>query len=145
MSKKKNEHLIVRRPIDVNELPSHELGSVIPFPVLMGKDLVKEAKAWALYMFIKEITQEMVDLIDAVGKAMPHKHDFDEIYLMIGEKDAITFEIMLDDEFYEVATPGAVYIPKGIPHAIRPVKATIGLSGGLIPVCLSGEYTTIPV
>ena len=145
MSERKNEYLIVREPINVNELPDHKLSDVIPFPVLMCKDLVPEAKAWALYMFIKEITQEMVDLMDAVGKATPHRHDFDEMYLMIGEENAITFEVMLDEEFYEVATPGAVYIPKGLPHAIRPVKATVGLTGGLIPVCLNGEYVTLPI
>jgi hypothetical protein len=38
-----------------------------------------------------------------------------------------------------------VYVPKGTPHAIRPVDATVGLTGGLIPVCLNGEYITLPV
>ncbi|MBN1637303.1 MAG: hypothetical protein JW920_12360 [Deltaproteobacteria bacterium] len=145
MNERKNERLIVRQPINVNELPDHELSDVIPFPILMCKDLVPEAKAWALYLFIKEITREMVDLMDGVGKATAHKHDFDEMYLMIGDKNAIVFEVMLGDEFYEVATPGAVYVPKGLPHAIRPVKATVGLTGGLIPVCLNGEYITLPV
>lgn len=141
---KKHEHLIVRKPILVQELPSHEIGDVLPYPVLMCRDLVPEAKAWALYMFIKEITQEMVDLIDIVGKATPHRHDFDEMYLMIGEEGAITFEIMLEEEIYEVATPAAVYLPAGLAHAIRPVRAVVGKTGGLIPVCLSGSYTTIP-
>ena len=31
----------------------------------MGKELVPEARAWALYLFIKEITQELKDL--AIG------------------------------------------------------------------------------
>ena len=69
MSKAKHEYLIVRRPMNVNELPDHELGDVIPFPVLMCKDLVPESKAWACYMFIKEITQDMIDLMDSGGKA----------------------------------------------------------------------------
>jgi len=142
VSKGQNEYLIVRKPINVNELPDHELGDVIPFPVLMSKDLVPEAKAWACYMFIKEITQEMIGLMDTVGKATEHRHDFDELYLMIGDKDAITFEVMLGEEFYEVATPASVYLPKGLPHSIRPIRATAGLCGGLIPVCLNGEYTT---
>ena len=145
MTPNKFSHLIVRTPVNVSELPDHEVGQVLPFPVLMGKNLVPEAKAWALYMFVKEITPEMVNQIDAVGKATPHKHNCDEMYLMIGEPGAITFEVMLGDELYEVATPGAVYIPTGTPHAIRPVKATVGMSGGLIPVCLNGDYTTLPV
>jgi hypothetical protein len=45
MSERKNEHLIVREPINVNELPDHKLSDVIPFPVLMCKDLVPEAQA----------------------------------------------------------------------------------------------------
>jgi len=144
MSKKAHEHLIVRRPMHVTELPDHELGDVIPFPVLMCKDLVPETNLWACYLYVKEITQELVDLMDQVGKATPHRHDFDEIYLMIGDPGAITFEVMLGEEFYEVETPAAVFLPKGLPHAIRPVKATVGLTGGLIPVCANPEYTTLP-
>ncbi|HDP24778.1 MAG TPA: hypothetical protein ENN34_04970 [Deltaproteobacteria bacterium] len=141
----KYEHLVVRKPINVNELPDHDFSHVIPYPVLMGKELVKEANAWALYLFIKEISQEMIDLAVQMDRATPHKHDFDEMYLMIGDEKAITFGIELGDEYYEVSTPGAVYIPKGTPHAIRPVGGTPGLSGGLIPVCLNGEYITLPV
>ncbi|MDT8272728.1 MAG: hypothetical protein RRA35_06015, partial [Desulfomonilia bacterium] len=90
-------------------------------------------------------TQEMIDLAVQMDRATPHKHDFDEMYLMIGDEKAITFGVELADEYYEVSTPGAVYIPKGTPHAIRPVGGTPGLSGGLIPVCLNGEYITLPV
>ncbi len=141
----KYEHLIVRRPMNVNELPSHDLSQVIPYPVLMCKELVPEANAWALYLFIKEITQELKDIAIKTDRATPHMHTFDEMYLMIGDAGAITFEVLLGDETYQVSTPSAVYIPKGTPHAIRPVDATVGMSGGLIPVCLNGEYVTIPL
>jgi len=139
------EHLIVRKPINVNELPDHDFSQVIPYPVLMGKELVPEANAWALYLYIKTITQEMKDIAIKMDRATPHKHDFDEMYLMIGDEKAITFEVMLGDETYQVSTPAAVYIPKGTAHAIRPVDATVGATGGLIPVCLNGEYITLPV
>ncbi len=95
-------------------------------------------------MFIKEITQDLIDSID-LFKAHPHKHDFDEMYLMIGDPSAITFEVLLDKERFEVSSPGAVYIPEGLPHGIRPIKASVGLSGGLIPICLNGEYKTISI
>lgn len=139
------EHLIVRRPMNVTELPSHDLSQAIPYPVLMCKALVPEANAWALYLFVKEITQELKDLIIKIDRANPHRHTFDEMYLMIGEVGAITFEVLLGDETYQVSTPSAVYIPKEIPHAIRPIEATVGMSGGLIPVCMNGEYITLPV
>ena len=138
------ERFIVRKPTLVNELPDHDLSQAIPYPILMGKELVPEAKAWALYLFIKEITQELKDLAIGTDRATLHKHDFDEMYLMIGEEKAITWEVMMGDETYNVETPAAVYIPKGIPHGIRPVDATVGKSGGLIPVCLNGEYITLP-
>ncbi len=138
------EHLIVRNPKNVNELPDHDFSQVIPYPVLMGSELVPEAQAWALYLFIKEITQELKDIAIATDRATPHRHDFDEMYLMIGDERAITFEVMLADEVYRVATPAAVYIPRLTPHAIRPVDATVGATGGLIPVCLNGQYITLP-
>jgi len=139
------EHLIVREAVNVNELPDHNLSQAIPYPVLMSNELVPEAKAWAMYLFVKEITQEIIDMVMSVDRATAHIHEYDEMYLMIGDKDAVTFEVMLGDEFYKVATPGAVYIPANTPHGIRPVAATVGLTGGLIPVCLNGEYVTLPV
>jgi hypothetical protein len=141
----KYEHLIVRKPINVNELPDHDLSQVIQYPVLMGSELVPGANAWALYLFIKEITQPLKDIAIKKDRATPHMHDFDEMYLMIGEEKAITFEVMLGDETYRIDTPAAVYIPKRTPHAIQPVDATVGKTGGLIPVCLNGEYITLPV
>jgi mannose-6-phosphate isomerase-like protein (cupin superfamily) len=141
----KYEHLIVRQPVTVNELPDHDLSQVIPYPILMSKAQVPEANAWALYLYIKDISQAMKDIALLIDKATPHRHEFDEMYLLIGDEKAITFEIMLGDETYQVSTPGAVYVPRGTPHAIRPVDATVGLTGGLIPVCLNGEYITLPV
>lgn len=141
----KYEKYIVRKPINVNELPDHDLSQVIPYPVLMGNELVPEARAWVLYLYIKEITEALKKIAIKGDRATPHMHDYDEMYLMIGDEKAITFEVMLGDEFYEVSTPSAVYIPKNTPHAIRPVDATVGLTGGLIPVCLNGRYVTKPV
>ncbi len=137
-------HLIVRRPVLVSELPAHDFSQAIPYPILMSKAQVPEANAWALYLYIKEITQQLKDLAIGTDRALPHRHTFDEMYLLIGDENAITFEVELGDETYRVSTPGAVYIPRELPHAIRPVDATVGLSGGLIPVCLSGEYITLP-
>lgn len=141
----KNEHLIVRKPMNVSELPHHDLSQAVPYPVLMCRNLVPEANTWVLYLYIKEITQQLKDLAIAMDRAVPHYHEFDEMYLMIGDEKAITFEVMLGDETYRVETPASVYIPAGMPHAIRPVDATVGLTGGLIPVCLNGEYITHPI
>jgi len=67
-----------------------------------------------------------------------HKHNADEINLIISENNKLKYEIQLDDEIYKVLSPSTVFIPKGIKHKAR------FLSGKGIFVCiiLSGKYTT---
>ncbi len=67
-----------------------------------------------------------------------HKHNADEINLIISESNKLKYEIQLDDEIYKVLSPSTVFIPKGVKH-----KAKF-LSGKGIFVCiiLSGKYTT---
>ena len=59
-----------------------------------------------------------------------HKHNVDEINLILSENGKITYEIQLDDEIYRVSSPATVFIPKGIMH-----RAQV-LSGKGIFVCL---------
>ena len=125
-----NEHLIVRRPMNVSELPHHDLSQAVPYPVLMCKNLVPEANAWVLYLYIKEITQALKDIAIAMDRAVPHYHDFDEMYLMIGDEKAITFEVMLGEETYRVETPASVYIPGGWPTPYVPWTPRSGLREG---------------
>ena len=67
-----------------------------------------------------------------------HKHNADEINLIISENNKLKYEIQLDDEKYKVSSPSTVFIPKGVKHKAR------FLSGKGIFVCiiLSGKYTT---
>ena len=67
-----------------------------------------------------------------------HKHNADEINLIISESNKLKYEIQLDDEKYKVLSPSTVFIPKGVKHKAR------FLSGKGIFVCiiLSGKYTT---
>jgi len=67
-----------------------------------------------------------------------HKHNADEINLIISENNKLKYEIQLDDEIYKVLSPSTVFIPKGVKHKAR------FLSGKGIFVCiiLSGKYTT---
>ena len=67
-----------------------------------------------------------------------HKHNADEINLIISENNKLKYEIQLEDEIYKVSSPSTVFIPKGEKHKAR------FLSGKGIFVCiiLSGKYTT---
>ncbi|MEE2601259.1 MAG: 2-isopropylmalate synthase [Thermoproteota archaeon] len=70
--------------------------------------------------------------------SMLHKHNVDEINLIISENSKLKYEIQLDDEVYKISSPSTIFIPKGIKH-----KAKF-LSGKGIFVCiiLSGKYTS---
>ena len=76
-----------------------------------------------------------VHFVDANGKKMPqyselHKHNADEVNLILSECGKLKYEIQLDDEIYKVTSPATVFIPKGLKH-----KAKV-LSGKGIFVCI---------
>ena len=88
-------------------------------------------------------THVAIHLVDYKHKKLPeysflHKHNADEINLIISENNKLKYEIQLDDEKYKVSSPSTVFIPKGVKHKAR------FLSGKGIFVCiiLSGKYTT---
>lgn len=139
---KKYERFITRKPVNQTDLPHHEMAGAVPFPVLVGSDLIPEANTWVAYMFVNPMPEALAKVIQNVGKALPHKHDNPEIYLIIGDQDAITAEVQMDEEIYEVSSPAAVYIPPGVPHSIKPLRATPGKAAGFIPIYLDGKYNT---
>jgi len=52
MGGKKYEHLIVREPAEVSELPHHENMPDVRYPVIMSKAQVPEADVWAMFLFM---------------------------------------------------------------------------------------------
>ena len=70
-----------------------------------------------------------------VSKDLPkysklHKHNHDEINLILSEDSILTYEIQLEDESYEVTSPSTIFIPKGIKHSAQ------AISGKGIFVCM---------
>lgn len=65
-----------------------------------------------------------------------HKHDCDEINLIISEDSKLVYKIQFEDEIYKVGSPATIFIPKGIKHSAEV------LSGKGIFVCivLQGNY-----
>jgi len=59
-----------------------------------------------------------------------HKHNHDEINLILSEGGKLTYEIQLEDEIYKVTSPSTVFIPKGTTHKARVI------SGKGIFVCI---------
>ena len=59
-----------------------------------------------------------------------HKHDHDEINLILSENSSLTYEIQLEDESYDVTSPSTIFIPKGVKHSAQ------AISGKGIFVCI---------
>ncbi len=79
-------------------------------------------------------THIAVHFVDA-SKTLPkysklHKHNHDEINLILSEDSSLTYEIQLEDESYEVTSPSTIFIPKGIKHSAQ------AISGKGIFVCM---------
>lgn len=82
-----------------------------------------------------------VHFVSAKGKPIPeysklHKHNFDEINLILSEDSRLAYEVQLEDEIYLVSSPSTIFIPKNTRH-----RAKV-LSGKGIFVCIikSSKY-----
>ncbi|MCT4597811.1 MAG: hypothetical protein N4A50_08065 [Vallitalea sp.] len=140
-------HLVVKEMQWTKDLPHHEGGITEKgYPVIMSSDLVKEANVWVCPALMKA-TENISNAIEngMMGKAVPHIHDEDEMYLLIGEDNTALFKITLGNETYEVPVPSAVYIPAHLPHAIEAIKVQPGKFGGACPVYMGAEYITKPI
>jgi hypothetical protein len=65
-----------------------------------------------------------------------HKHDFDEINLILSNDNSLVYRIKLEDEVYELSSPTTVYIPKGIAHAAEVISG----QGMYVTVSFTKEY-----
>jgi len=68
--------------------------------------------------------------------SMLHKHNADEINLIVSENSKLKYEIQMDDETYKVTTPSTVFIPKGVRHNAKFISG----KGIFICIILSGKY-----
>lgn len=67
-----------------------------------------------------------------------HKHDHDEINLILSENSSLIYDIQLEDEMYKVSSPATVFIPKGIRHNAQ-AKSGKGL---FVCIILSDDYVS---
>lgn len=84
-----------------------------------------------------------VHFVDAVNKKISkysilHKHDVDEVNIILSQNDKLVYEIQLDDEIYKVSSPVTIFIPKGVKHR----SDVISGSGFFVCLILSNKYKT---
>ena len=89
-------------------------------------------------------THIAVHFVNSKKKRFPqysslHKHNYDEINLILSEDSKLTYTIQLDDETYKVSSHSTIFITKGVKH-----KANV-ISGKGIFVCiiLSDNYKSV--
>ena len=68
--------------------------------------------------------------------SMLHKHNADEINLIVSENSKLKYEIQMDDETYKVTSPSTVFIPKGVRHNAKFISG----KGIFVCIILSGKY-----
>ena len=68
--------------------------------------------------------------------SMLHKHNEDEINLIVSENSKLKYEIQMDDETYKVTSPSTVFIPKGVRHKAKFISG----KGVFVCIILSGKY-----
>ena len=67
-----------------------------------------------------------------------HRHDCDEVNLILSEKGKLTYKIQLGDETYRVSSPSTIFIPKGVRHSATAISG----SGIFVCIILSDNYKT---
>jgi len=87
-------------------------------------------------------THIAVHFVDA-SKNLPkysklHKHNHDEVNLILSEDSNLTYEIRLEEESYKVISPSTVFIPKGIKHSAQAISG----KGIFVCIILSNNYTS---
>lgn len=82
-----------------------------------------------------------VHFVDASRKKISeysklHKHDVDEINLILSEDENLVYEIQIGDQTYRVSSPSTVFIPKWTKHKARAVSG----KGVFVCIIKSNKY-----
>jgi len=84
-----------------------------------------------------------VHFVDATRKKISkysvlHKHNVDEVNLLLSNNDKLVYEIQLEDEIYKVTSPATVFIPSGVRHRADVISG----KGHFVCLILSNKYKT---
>lgn len=85
-------------------------------------------------------THVAVHFVDATKKLPQyselHKHNQNEINLILSENSKLTYEIHLGDETYKIKSPSTIFIPKGLEHSAQAISG----KGIFVCIILSSKY-----
>ena len=112
----------------LEKIPFHQKAPIKRFSML-NKSMVPESDT--------HIAVHFVNASQKIPKySQLHKHNHDEINLILSEDDTLKYKIQLEDETYRVSSPSSVFIPKGVRHSAEVVSGT----GIFVCIILSDDY-----
>ena len=99
---------------------------------MLSKKTIPESKIHAAVHFVDAIDKKISKY------SILHKHDVDEVNILLSQNDKLVYEIQLDDEIYKVSSPVTVFIPKGVNHRADVISG----SGFFVCLIMSNNYKT---
>jgi len=111
----------------IHELRSYKQARFIRRLLMVSGDIVPDAKCHIAVHFVNNVPKAHVPY------AGIHAHKCDEVYLILGERGALTYSITMGKEEHIVKSPAAVFVPKRLPHRAEAIAG----SGTLVAVLLT--------
>jgi hypothetical protein len=102
---------------ELKDIPYHDEGPLTRW-LMSGADIHPESLTHVAVHRVSDVQPESRAYCDV------HQHTVAELNLIL-PITSLTYEIVLDDERYEVEGPASVYIPPAVPHSAN-VKAGTG-------------------
>lgn len=113
----------------ISKIPFHNYAPMKRLSMLSKKQLPSSNTHVAIH-FVNGNHKKMSEY------SMLHKHNADEINLIVSENSKLKYEIQMDDETYKVTSPSTVFIPKGVRHNAKFISG----KGIFVCIILSGKY-----
>lgn len=117
----------VKEPL--SNVPFHKNTSIKRLSML-GKNKIPQSKIHTAVHFVNANENKISQYSEL------HRHNANEINLIISEDEKLTYEIQLGDEKYIVSSPATIFIPKGVKHSAE-VKSGKGI---FVCIILSNNY-----
>jgi L-cysteine desulfidase len=99
---------------------------------MLSKKTIPESKIHAAVHFVDAINKKISKY------SILHKHDVDEVNILLSQNDKLVYEIQLNDEIYKVSSPVTIFIPKGVNHRADVISG----SGFFVCLIMSNKYKT---
>jgi len=118
-------------PEPLSEVQFHKKAPIKRISML-SKKTIPESKIHAAVHFVDAIDKKISKY------SILHKHDVDEVNILLSQNDKLVYEIQLDDEIYKVSSPVTIFIPKGVNHRADVISG----SGFFVCLIMSNKYKT---